>query len=332
MKVLVTGGAGYIGSTVCSALSDSGHSVVILDSLVKGEPTFMAGRTFYKGDISDQDILLRILDEHPDVSAVIHCAARIVVPESVKHPYLYYKENVSKSLEFFRNLSRENINKIVFSSSASIYEATSGIMVTEQSIIKPINPYARTKLAIELVLEDFCIAYGMKAISLRYFNPIGADPKMRSGPYDQSPTHIFGKLLSVSNGEQSFFEITGYEWPTRDGTGIRDYVHIWDLSLAHVKAIENFDTIVNGESSFVPINLGTGTGTTVMEFIKSFEEVRGVEIKKKKSIPRPGDSAGVFASNERAKILLDWTPRMSLEQGIADGIKWSNKKSSVQSS
>ena len=331
MEVLVTGGAGYIGSTVCSALSDNDHEVVILDSLAKGNSTFITDKTFYKGDISDRTILLRILDEHPDISAVIHCAALILVPESVEKPYLYYRENVSKSLEFFKILSELNINRIVFSSSASIYEANSGRIVTESSPLKPISPYAKTKLAIEMVLEDFCTAYGMRGISLRYFNPIGADPKMRSGPYDKSPSHIFGKLLSVSEGDQDLFEITGNEWATRDGTGIRDYLHVWDLSIAHVKAIENFEKIFDNGPSFVPINLGTGIGTTVTEFVTAFEEVRGVEIQQQKSPPRPGDSAGVFASNEKAKTLLDWTPRMSLEQGIADGITWSNKKSAIQS-
>ena len=325
MKVLVTGGAGYIGSTVCSALEDNGHQVIVLDSLVKGSPTFVTDKIFYKGDISDKNILLRLLSEHPDISAVIHCAARIIVPESVEKPYLYYKDNVAKSLEFFKHLSETNINRIVFSSSASIYEGDSGCIVTEESPINPTSPYAKTKLATEMVLEDFCRAYGMHGISLRYFNPIGADPKMRSGPYDKLPTHIFGKLLSVSDKSEDLFEITGYEWPTRDGTGIRDYLHVWDLALAHVNAIENFDVISDGESSFMAINIGTGIGTTVMEFIKAFEEVRGLEIPQKKSHPRPGDNAGVFASNDKAKRILDWTPRMSLEQGIADGIKWSNK-------
>lgn len=326
MKVLVTGGAGYIGSTICSALSDNGHGVVVLDSLVKGSPTFITDKIFYKGDISDKEILRRILGEHPDISAVIHCAARIVVPESVEKPYLYYRENVSKSLELFKNLSELNIHRVVFSSSASIYKGDSGCIVTEESSLKPISPYAKTKLAIEMVLEDFSTAYKMKGISLRYFNPIGADPKMRSGPYDESPTHIFGKLLSILDKNKDLFEVTGYEWPTRDGTGIRDYLHVWDLSLAHVKAIENFDKIFDDKFSFMAINVGTGIGTTVMEFVRAFEEVSGVEIPQKKSQPRPGDNAGVFASNEKAKILLDWTPRMSLEQGIADGIKWANKK------
>jgi UDP-glucose 4-epimerase len=234
MKILVTGGAGYIGSTTCSALIDAGHTPVILDSLVNGRREFTRGRIFYEGDIADAALLKRIFAEHPDIACTIHFAALIVVPESVANPYEYYRENVGKSLDLFKTLSGLGCKRIIFSSSASIYDTVEGFMVREDSPLRPSSPYARTKYMMEMVLEDMCRAYGMKGIALRYFNPIGADPGMRTGPYDPAPTHVLGKMVSAALGKLDTFQITGTDWPTRDGTGIRDYIHIWDLARAHV--------------------------------------------------------------------------------------------------
>ena len=324
MKVLVTGGAGYIGSTICSALEDNGHISVVIDSFVTGNPDFVSDKVFYKGDIGDYDLVEKLLKDHPDIEAVIHCAARIVVPESTAQPYLYYKENVSKSLDLFYQLQGHGLKRIVFSSTAALYKSGDGSVVTEDSYIEPNSPYARTKFTIEMALRDFCTAYDMKAITLRYFNPIGADPRMRSGPHVKNPSHILGKLISVLEGEESTFNVAGTNWPTRDGTGIRDYIHVWDLAKAHVLAVEKFDFLLTKED-FLEINLGTGKGTTVLEFIEAFEEVSGTKINWVKDDPRPGDVAGVFASGDKARKALDWIPRMSLEQGIADSLKWVRK-------
>jgi UDP-glucose 4-epimerase len=197
MKILVTGGAGYIGSTICSALIDSGHIPVILDSLITGREEFTRGRIFYKGDIADPEILIKIFADHPTIEGCIHCAALIVVPDSVKNPYEYYHENVSKSIELFKNLNDQGIKKIVFSSSASLYDNVPGFMVTESSPLNPSSPYARTKFIMEMVLSDFCNSYQMRGLALRYFNPIGADPKMRSGIHIPRPSHIVGKLVDA---------------------------------------------------------------------------------------------------------------------------------------
>ena len=274
MKILVTGGAGYIGSTICSALEDHTHTPVVIDSLITGKEEFTHGRPFYHADVSDTNALETIFKDHEDIEAVIHCAGRIIIPESVINPFIYYKENLSKSIDFFNFLPKTQAKKIVFSSTAGIYENKNGKMVTEESSIRPSNPYANTKLAIEMALHDFCIAYPIRTISLRYFNPIGADPKMRSGPYTDNPTHILGKLINAVQ-KNAPFEVTGTDWPTRDGTGIRDYVHVWDLAEAHVKAIEQFDNVVSQERPFLAINLGTGQGITVLEFLELFEEVLG---------------------------------------------------------
>jgi UDP-glucose 4-epimerase len=332
MKVLVTGGAGYIGSTVCSALIDSGHVPVILDSLITGRREFTKGRIFYQGDIADQKLLEKIFEEHPEIKHVIHCAALIVVPESVQNPYEYYKENVAKSLELFYTLNRLGCSNIVFSSSASIYDDVPGFKVTEEAPLNARSPYARTKCMIEMILKDFCKAYGMKGIALRYFNPIGADPQMRSGIHVQFPSHVLGKMVDVAIGNEKIFKITGVNWDTRDGSGIRDFVHIWDLALAHVKAVEKFEEAFDDPSvrdNYMVINLGTGSGVTIKELVKAFESVYGKEINKEEAPPRPGDVAGSYASIEKAKKILNWEPTFSIEKGIEDALKWTEIRENI---
>lgn len=326
MKYLITGGAGYIGSTICSALEDSGHTPVILDSLVTGRVEFTRDRIFYRADIADTTVVEKIFKDHPDIQATIHCAALIIVPESVTKPVEYYRENVNKSLELFATLNRLGYKRIVFSSSAAIYDLVPGFIVNEESPLRPTNPYARTKTMMEWVLQDFCRAYDMRGIALRYFNPIGADPKMRSGIHVDQPSHVLGKLVEVAGGRLPYFEITGTEYPTRDGTGIRDYIHVWDLARAHVRAVENIDGVFkragNPAENYLVINLGSGNGVTVRELVTAFEKVIGREIPKKESPSRPGDVAGAYANADRAQNWLGWQTELSIEQGISDALKW----------
>jgi UDP-glucose 4-epimerase len=331
MKILVSGGAGYIGSTICSALEDSGYTPIIIDSLVTGKVEFVKNRTFYHGDIADYKILEKIFFEHPDIEYAIHCAALIVVPDSITNPYEYYRENVSKSNEFFKQLLNFGCKKLVFSSSASIYDTPPDFVVTEKSFIKPCSPYAKSKFMMELILQDFCLAYfGMKAISLRYFNPIGADPKMRSGNHHSNPSHVLAKLINTALGHETEFNITGVNWPTRDGSGIRDYIHVWDLAEAHVKAIENFDTIfVKQKNPYCVINLGTGKGVTVKELLSAFESIYGKTIPTKETDPRPGDIAGSYANADLAHKLLDWKAKFEIEKGIYDALKWNKEKNNI---
>lgn len=327
MKVLVTGGAGYIGSTICSALVDNGHTPVILDSLVTGRAEFTRGYVFYQGDIADRQLLEHVFREHPDIYATIHCAALIVVPESVARPYEYYRENVGKSLELFNTLKDLGYGRVVFSSSASIYDVVPDYMVTESAPLRPSSPYARTKYMMEMILKDFSTAYeNMQGIALRYFNPIGADPRMRSGIHIKNPSHVLGKLVDVALGRLPAFEITGTTWPTRDGTGIRDYIHVWDLAMAHVQAVEQFPLIYErshmpGER-YVVINLGTGHGVTVRELVSAFEKVYGKTINKVERPPRPGDVAGAYANADTARRLIGWEAKLPIEQGIADALRW----------
>ncbi|NPV75227.1 MAG: UDP-glucose 4-epimerase GalE [Anaerolineae bacterium] len=333
MKYLITGGAGYIGSTICSALEDAGHTPVVIDSLITGRREFTRGRIFYQADIADADAVKQIFQDHPDICATIHCAALIVVPESTTMPYEYYSDNVAKSLELFNTLKNLGYGKVVFSSSASIYDVVDGFMVTEAAPLKPNSPYARTKYMMEMILRDFCMAYGMQGIALRYFNPIGADPKMRSGIHVKNPTHVVGKLVDTALGRQDYFEITGTDWPTRDGSGIRDYIHVWDLARAHVNAVVDFDAVFqragNPEDRYLVINLGTGKGVTVFELVRAFETVWGKEINKRLAPPRPGDIAGSYANADRAREWLGWEAEESIEQGIATALQWGKERQTI---
>ena len=333
MKILITGGAGYIGSTIASALADAGHTPILLDSLITGREEFAKLHTFYHADIADQEAVRQIFSDHPDIYATIHCAALIVVPESVEKPYEYYNENVVKSMRFFKQLADLGYHRVVFSSSAAIYDVVPGFMVREDSPLMPLSPYSRTKYMMEMVLKDFCKAYGLNAIALRYFNPIGADPKMRTGLHIQYPSHLIGKLVSVAMGYEEVFNLTGVDWPTRDGSGIRDYIHVWDLARAHLNAVERFDQVIaqaaEPETQYCVINLGTGRGVTVKELVAAFERVYGKPVPVSIQPPRPGDVAGAYANADKAERLLGWKAELPIEQGISDALKWGQIRETV---
>ena len=333
MKFLITGGAGYIGSTIASALEDEGHTPIILDSLITGKIEFTKHRIFYCADIADAAMLETIFHKHPDIYATVHCAALISVPESTTMPYDYYHENVVKSLELFRTLNHLGYKRVLFSSSCSVYDTVPGFKVTETAPLRPKSPYARTKYMTEMILKDFCQAYGMRGIALRYFNPIGADPMMRSGIHRKDSSLVIVKLVATALGLQEQFLITGVNWPTRDGSGIRDYIHVWDLAKAHIKALTCFDNVFEqaGDLSdgYLVINLGNGYGVTVKELVSAFEKVWGKPINKRETDPRPGDVAGAYASNERARDLLNWLPEKTIEDMITDALKWGEVREKI---
>jgi UDP-glucose 4-epimerase len=333
MEYLITGGAGYIGSTIASAMLDQGHTPILLDNLAVGKRAFTTGRVFYEGDIADVALLERIFSEHPGIQATIHCAALAVVPDSVEHPYEYYTENVAKSLVLFKTLSRLGCKRLLFSSSASLYDIVPDFMVTEEAPLRPSSPYARTKYIMEMILRDFAAAYGMYAIALRYFNPIGADPQMRTGIHVERPSHVLGKLVDVAQGNLPYFELTGVDWPTRDGSGIRDYIHVWDLAQAHLLAVTQFDQAFEraGDPAdhYLVINLGTGHGVTVRELVKAFENVYGRPVPLREMPPRPGDVAGAYANADKAERLLGWHTTLTVEQAIADALKWGEVRKGI---
>jgi UDP-glucose 4-epimerase len=328
-KVLITGGAGYIGSTIASACLDRGITPVILDSLVTGRREFTTGRIFFEGDISDGAIVDKVFSEHPDIDAVVHCAALIVVPDSVTDPIGYYRANVSKSLDMVDHLVRNGCTRMLFSSSAAIYSPGADLSVDEDSPIGPLSPYARTKAVCEQMLADIAAAEPLRLLSLRYFNPIGADPLLRTGLQVREPTHAVGRLiLALQAGEP--FRITGTDYPTRDGTGIRDYLHVWDLAEAHLAALDAFDRVLADRSSQV-VNLGTGRGTTVRELVAAFNSVSDVPVTTVDAPRRPGDAAGAYTRSDRAADLLGWRARFSIAEGIADALRWAAVRDDILS-
>jgi len=318
VKILISGGAGYIGSTIGSACLDAGITPVILDSMVTGRREFTAGREVYEGDIADGPLVDRLFAEHPDIDAVIHCAGLIVVPDSVADPVGYYRANVTKSLDFVVHLLRNSCRRLIFSSSAGIYKTGENLTVDEASAIDPQSPYTRSKAICEAIFADIAAAEPLHVLSLRYFNPIGADPKMRSGLQLRRPTHALGRMIQARD-EGVPFVITGTDWPTRDGSGIRDYIHVWDLATAHVAALTRFDTLPGPATA---INLGTGTGTTVRELVGMFNRVSDRPVRELEAGRRPGDTAGAYTLIDRAVRLLGWKPQYDVADGIRHSLQW----------
>lgn len=332
MKVLITGGAGFIGSTVASACLDAGLAPVVLDDLSAGRREFTAGRPSYEGAITDTALLDRILDEHPDVAAVVHCAARIVVPESVAQPARYYDNNVVGTLRLAQHLAARGCTRLLFSSSASIYAspatgvADSDFAVDETAPLAPSSPYARSKAMAEQILADVSTATDLRVLSLRYFNPIGADPQLRTGLQHREPTHAVGRLITAYESGTPF-TLAGTDWPTRDGSAIRDFVHVWDLARAHVAALVGFDAAL-GRATHRAVNLGTGSGTTVRELVEAFGTVVG-EVKVDEGPRRPGDVVGAYARSDTAEQLLGWRAERSLEDGVRDALAWNARRPAV---
>lgn len=323
MKVLVTGGAGYIGSTVASACIDAGITPVILDNLSTGSADFVQDRIFYRGDVGSAGLLGKIFADHPDIEATIHCAALASVEDSVRDPLAYYRENVAKTTTLLESLLAHGCHRLIFSSSAAIYRADGQPAISESAAIGATSPYGRTKVMAEQMFADVAESSPLRVISLRYFNPIGADPAMRSGRPGGRSTHALGLLIQAYQHGVPF-KILGDRYATRDGTGLRDYVHVWDLALGHVAALRRFDALVppHGERRYEAINLGSGSGATVRELITAFETVVGRRVRVQQVGPRAGDVPGAYASTVKAGELLGWTPTLSLPDGIRSALDW----------
>lgn len=328
MKALITGGAGYIGSTVATACLEAGIATVILDDLSTGREDFGEERNLFVGDIADRELLARVIAEHPDIDVVVHCAARIVVPDSVADPLGYYDTNVGKTTVLLRHLREVGIRRVVFSSSAAVYFGEGGEGVDESAPLAPSSPYATTKAMVENILSDAARAGDLRAIALRYFNPIGADPLLRTGLQNPTPSHALGKIMqSRVSGDP--FTITGTDWPTRDGSGLRDYIHVWDLALAHVAAVQRFDEVATASDPYQVINIGTGDGATVRELIAAFERVTGQPLPVIEADRRRGDQAGAYAIVDRAASVLGWRSERSLDDGVRDALAWAEKLRSL---
>ena len=318
MKVLITGGAGFIGSTIASCCADNGITPVILDDYSTGLRVFAERFAHYEGDIADVALLHRIMDEHPDIEAVVHCAAKIVVPESVAEPLYYYENNVGKATTCVRALAERGVKRVLLSSTAAMYAADEDLLVDEASACDPSSPYAASKWMLERVLADAAAAGLIQATSLRYFNPIGADPQLRTGLQNPAPSHALGKMISAYQAGEPF-TVTGVEWPTRDGSGLRDYVHVWDLARAHVAALKA------ELADYEVINLGTGQGTTVFELADAVGEATGQPLEIRTAPPRDGDVAGCATRTDKAARLLGWRAERSVADGVRDSLAWAQR-------
>ena len=318
MKVLITGGAGFIGSTIASCCDDNGITPVILDDYSTGLRAFAERFAHYEGDIADVALLNRIMDEHPDIEAVVHCAAKIIVPESVAKPLYYYENNVGKATTCVRALAERGVKRVLLSSTAAMYAADERLLVDEHSACDPSSPYAASKWMLERVLADAAAAGIIQATSLRYFNPIGADPKLRTGLQNPAPSHALGKMISAYQAGEPF-TVTGVEWPTRDGSGLRDYVHVWDLARAHVAALQA------ELADYEVINLGTGQGTTVFELADAVGEATGTPLEVRTAPPREGDVAGCATRTDKAARLLGWRAERSVADGVRDSLEWAKR-------
>ena len=318
MKVLVVGGAGYVGAHACLALAEAGHDVTVFDDLSTGRLSAVQWGELIRGSLADEPALDAAFTRvRPD--AVMHFAARSLVAESMADPYLYYQANVGGTLSLLAAMRRHGVTRLVFSSTAAIFGEPRSLPMAEDHACNPVNPYGRSKLMIEWMLEDAARSYRLDAVALRYFNAAGADPKARIGEMHQPETHLIPRLLRRAAGESLDVAIFGDRHATRDGTCERDYVHVMDLASAHLLALD-YATRTPGFHAF---NLGAGSGHTVREVIAAVEKTIGGPLEVPVHAARDGDPASLVASNERAREALGWRPGASdLQCILADAWNW----------
>ncbi len=311
MKLLVTGGAGYIGSVVARDLLAEGHQVVILDSLERGHREAVApDARLAVHDLRDREEVGKLLSEGFD--GVLHFAALALVGESVSHPERYWHANVGGTLNLLEAMNKAGVDRLVFSSTCAVYGEPDQIPISETATLRPINAYGATKLAVDQMIGHFCAAYGLGAVSLRYFNVAGASGAL--GEDHDPETHLIPNILRAARGDKPYVEIFGTDYPTPDGTAIRDYIHIEDLSRAHLQALNGHRP---GEHQI--FNLGNGSGFSVREVIVAAHNVTGADIPTRESERRPGDPPMLVAASERIRSELGWTPeKPDLEEIVAD--------------
>lgn len=318
INILVIGGAGYIGSYMCKYLAKNGYHPIVLDNLVNGHREAVRWGPFYLGFMSDPKLLDRIFSEYR-IAAVMHFAALCYVGESVTEPGKYYRNNVAATIALLEMMLEKGILNFIFSSSCATYGEPVEIPITEQHPQNPINPYGRSKLMVEQILDDFKDAYGLKYVSLRYFNAAGADPDGELGEDHRPETHLIPLVLQTALGQREALNIFGDDYPTRDGTCIRDYIHIDDLAQAHLLALARLLNDFTGGQ----YNLGNGEGSSVKEVIELASKITGKRIPIKSSKRRPGDPAILIGSSEKAIKELGWNPQFyDLPTIIETAWKW----------
>jgi len=320
--ILVTGGAGYIGSHTCKAVRQAARTPLVVDNLVHGHRWAVQWGPLIVGDICDSSLLDHVFERYrPD--AVVHFAAYAYVGESVREPAKYYHNNVGGTLTLIDAMQRHNCRRLVFSSSCATYGTPAEMPIDESSPQNPVNPYGRSKWVIEQILKDYEAAYGMRFVSLRYFNAAGADPDGELGEDHHPETHLIPLAMDTALGFRTVLEIYGNDYDTEDGTAIRDYVHVSDLADTHVRAIEYLG---KGGASCC-LNLGTGRGHSVRQVVSAVEKVSGKPVNTKNAPRRPGDPAVLYADANRAAEKMGWAPRFSsLEAIVASAWHWHRRQ------
>ena len=317
MTVLVTGGAGYIGSHAAKALRRAGHTVAIYDNLSAGHRAAALGAPLIEGDVGDVGAVRRAIRDS-GASAVVHFAARLVVPDSVRDPLGYYRNNVGGAIATLEAMALEGCRSFVFSSTCAVYGEPTTTPIVEDQPTQPVNAYGQTKLAVEQALPHVERAYGIRSVCLRYFNAAGADPDGELGEVHSPEVHVIPRAIQAATGGEPL-DLFGTDYPTPDGTCLRDYVHVTDLATAHVQALEH---LLGGGASAV-YNLGTGTPSSVREVIAAVERVTGRLVPTRLAERRSGDPAVLYASAERIRQALGWRPaRPTLETIVADAWRW----------
>ena len=323
LQILVTGGAGYIGSHAVLALSDAGWPVVVIDNLVTGFRWAVDPRaSFVEGDISDSDLVAHVLAEH-GVGAILHFAGSVVVPESVSDPLKYYRNNTANSRSLIESAVAGGVKHFILSSTAATYGIPDVIPVAEDSPKAPINPYGMSKLMTELMLADVAAAHPINFCALRYFNVAGADPAGRSGQSTAGATHLIKVAVEAALGKRDGVAVFGTDFATPDGTGVRDYIHVTDLADAHLHALE----LLAGDPAASHImNCGYGRGFSVLEVLDSVDRIAGVTVKRTLSPRRAGDPDALVADNARIMAKTAWKPRHADLDGIVrDALAWERK-------
>jgi len=322
MTILVTGGAGYIGSHMVHALVDAGEAVVVLDNLATGFDWAVAeGVPLIVGDTGDQPLVASIIAEH-GINAIIHFAASVVVPDSVADPLGYYRNNTVNSRALIQTAIKGGVRHFIFSSTAAVYGNPDRVPVSEDAPAMPMSPYGSSKLMTETMLRDAGHAHGLGYVILRYFNVAGADPRLRTGQSTRSATHLIKVATEAAVGLREKIEVFGTDYPTADGTGIRDYIHVSDLARAHSDALRHLRA--GGDS--LTLNCGYGHGFSVLEVIEAVKRVSGVDFRVDIAARRPGDPAKVVAGAERVRTLLGWRPQLDdLSTIVAHALAWQKK-------
>ena len=319
-NILVTGGAGYIGSHTCLDLFNKGFRPIVYDNLANGHAEFVKWGPLEIGDIRDRKRLDDVLQKYKP-QAIIHFAAAIEVGESVRDPIGYYDNNVAGTITLLRAAQAASIDKIVFSSTCATYGIPSAIPMNEAHAQLPINPYGRSKLIVEHILQDLDRHQGFRSFILRYFNAAGADPEGRIGEWHSPETHAIPIAIDAALGRRPHFQVLGTDYETRDGSCIRDFVHVLDLADAHTRAVEH---LLNRSSSHA-LNLGTGHGTTVKELLEAVRRVVGRSFDIRYGPRREGDSPALVADNALARATIGWLPRHDLQSIIDSAWNWHSK-------